>query len=186
MAVPAPLDDWRDPAIFGPLNARVAADERRGKKARNRRRNRKRRPNAAPASNAPARARRRYPTTGPCPKAPVSATFAAAKEKANRAARDIRRKYGEGLSREECIRLANVFRSAVVPRRKPGRRQKPQVTAAYLDWKNGMRGADLYRKHIPGWAGHNRYHRMGEQKELMDAIRSRFRRGQDPSKDRVV
>ena len=39
-----------------------------------------------------------------------------------------------------------------------------------------MRGADLYRKHIPGWTGHNRYHRIGEQRGLMDAIRSRRRR----------
>jgi hypothetical protein len=80
------------------------------------------------------------------------AGFVAAKEKATRAARNIRRKYGEGLSREEYIRLANTLRSAVVPRRKPDRRPKPTITAAYEDWKAGMRGAELYRRHIPGWA----------------------------------
>jgi len=140
------------------------------------------RPDAAPTSNGSARARRRHRATGPCPKAPVSAAFVAAKEKATRAARDIRRKYAEGLSREEYIRLANAFRSAVVPRRKPGRRPKATITAAYLDWKAGLRGADLYRKHILGWQGHHRYHRIGEQKELMDAIRSRWRRERTPTK----
>jgi hypothetical protein len=39
-----------------------------------------------------------------------------------------------------------------------------------------MRGVALFRKHIPGWDKHNRYHRIGEQKELLDAIRSRYRR----------
>ena len=154
-------------------NDRLDAESRRKRSAHA---NKPERPNAAPSSNAPARARRRCPGTSPSPKAPVSAAFVAAKEKAVRAARDIRRKYAEGLAREEYIRLANAFRSAVVPRRKPGRRTIPAITAAYADWKAGMRGADLYRKHIPGWAGHNRYHRIGEQKELMDAIRSRRRR----------
>jgi hypothetical protein len=168
--------NWRDPEIFGPLDASVAAEERREKEARPDCVKRKRRPDAVPTSSAPAHARRRYPATGPRPKVPISPAFAAAKEKATRAARDIRRKYGEGLSREEFIRLANAFRSAVVPRRRPGRRPKATITAAYLDWKVGMRGADLYRKHIPGWQGHNRYHRIGEQKELIDAIRSRYRR----------
>ena len=46
------------------------------------------------------------------------------------------------------------------------------MTAAYLDWKAGMRGVCLYRKHIPGWQKHSRYHRIGEQKALMDAIRA--------------
>ena len=76
----------------------------------------------------------------------------------------------------ERFRLANICLGGLVPKRKAGRRPKPQVTAAYLDWKTGMRGVALFRKHISGWEKHNRYHRIGEQKELMDAIRSRFRR----------
>jgi hypothetical protein len=107
----------------------------------------------------------------------VSEAFAAAKEITARAAHDIRRQFGgEGLTREQCLKLVSVFRAGVVPRRKAGRRPKPQVTAAYLDWKTGMRGVALFRKHIPGWDKHNRYHRIGEQKELLDAIRSRYRR----------
>jgi hypothetical protein len=92
------------------------------------------------------------------------------------AGNDVRLQFGDGLTRDECLRLVSVFRAAVVPKRRAGRRPKPQVTAAYLDWKAGMRGVTLYRKHIPGWEKHNRYHRIGEQKALMDAIRSRYRR----------
>ena len=38
--------------------------------------------------------------------------------------------------------------------------------------KAGVCGADLYRKYIPGWDRHNRYHRIGERKTLMDANRA--------------
>jgi len=31
-----------------------------------------------------------------------------------------------------------------------------------------MRGEALYLIHIPGWKEHHRYHRLGEQKTLMD------------------
>jgi hypothetical protein len=68
-----------------------------------------------------------------------------------RATRGIRRQFGEGLTREECLRLVGVFRAGIVPRRRSGHRPKPQVTAAYLDWKAGMRGVALFRKHVPGW-----------------------------------
>ena len=93
-----------------------------------------------------------------------------------RAAHDIRRQYGQRLTRDECVKLVSVLRAGLVPRRRAGRRPKPQVTAAYLDWKAGMRGVALFRKHIPGWEGHHRYRKIGEQKALMDAIRSRSRR----------
>jgi hypothetical protein len=132
------------------------------------------------ARKAPVYTHRKHPKEKAPPAKLPSEAFTAAKEKALRAARGIRRKFGQGLTREDCIRLANVFRSAVVPRQKPGRPPKPEITAAYLDWKAGMRGAELYRSHIPGWEGHNRYHRKGEQKELMDAIRSRRRRERAP------
>ena len=100
---------------------------------------------------------------------------ALAKLYATEAAQRIR-ELGDRLSRDEFIKLAKGFRSAVVPRRKPGRQPKARITAAYLDWKAGPRGVDLCRKHIPGWEGHNHYRKRGEQRELMDAIRSRNRR----------
>ncbi len=130
------------------------------------------RPKPAPASNAYRYARRAYSAKG----GNVSEAFAAAREMTARAAHDIRRQHGSSLTREESLRLVSAFQSALVPRRRAGRRPKPQVTAAYLDWKAGMRGVALHRKHIPGSEKHNRYRRMAEEKRLMDAIRSRCRR----------
>jgi hypothetical protein len=106
----------------------------------------------------------------------VPAVFATAEEAVARVANDLHRQHGEGLTREQWLKLVSVFRAGVLPGRRAGRRPKSQVTAAYLYWKAGMRGVALFRKHIPGWEKHNRYHRMGEQKELMDAIRGRHRR----------
>ena len=110
----------------------------------------------------------------------ASEAFTAAGETVTRTAHEIRRQFGAGLTREQCLKLVSAFRAGVVPRRRAGRRPQPQVTAAYLDWKMGMRGVALFRKHILGWDKHNRYHRIGEQKELLDAIRSRYRRERGP------
>jgi len=77
----------------------------------------------------------------------------------------------------------SAFRAGVVPRRRAGRRPKPQVTAAYLDWKAGTRGVALCVKHIPGWVTHDRYRKIVERKALMDAIRSRHRRERKSTKE---
>jgi hypothetical protein len=110
------------------------------------------------------------------PERPVSEAFRLGKEIAIRAAQRIRAELGDRLSRDQFIRLSKAFRSAVVPRRKPGRQPSTLVSAAYADWKAGMKPRALCEKHIPAWATHNHYRRNGEQKALMDAIRSRYRR----------
>ena len=69
-----------------------------------------------------------------------------------------------------------AFRHGVFPVKRPGRRRKEGITAALKDWKEGMRGVELYRKHIPEWERHNRYRRSYEARRLLDAIRSRERR----------
>ena len=139
------------------------------------------RPQPATAGKPPAYARRKRHAKQAQRATQVSETFAAAKEMTTRAAHDIRLQHGQGLTREECLKLLSAFRAVVVPRRRAGRRPKPQVTAAYLDWKTGMRGEALFRKHIPGWATHNRYRKIVERKALMDAIRSRHRRERNPT-----
>jgi len=116
----------------------------------------------------------------------MSEVLAAAKEKAVRMGEELREEFGQRLTREDYIRVARAFHSAVVPKRKPGRRLKPQVTAAYQDWKAGTRGVALCAKHIPGWQKHNRYRRMAEQKSLMDAIRSRDRREGKSTREAVA
>lgn len=170
----APLQGaWRDPAIFDRLDAEIAEGDKAGKEA-------------APAQRKAravghtgyrgARPRQNRPRPAKKAARPESEAFIASHEMTARAAHDIRRQFGDRLTRDECLKLVSAFRAGVVPRRRAGRRPKPRVTNAFHDWKAGMRGVDLYQKHIPGWAGHNRYRKMGEQKELMDAIRSRRRR----------
>jgi hypothetical protein len=107
-------------------------------------------------------ARRKQPKREAPPEKPPSEAFTAAKEKAAQVAEEIRQTFGHRLTRDEYDRVARAFRSAVMPKRKPGRHPKPQVTAAYADWKAGARGALLFIKHIPGWEKHNRYRRIVE------------------------
>ena len=134
------------------------------------------RPTPASASKAPGQARRaRHARQAPREK-PVSVALAAAKEKALRIGHEFREQFSESLTREDYIRVARAFGSAVVPKRKPGRRRKPQVTAALADFKAGMRGVALFQKHIPSWDKHGEWRRKAEARALMDAIRSRDRR----------
>ena len=134
------------------------------------------------ARNAPVYARRKQPRENAPPAKPPSEAFTAAKEKAAQVAEEIRQKFGERLTREECIRVASEFRSAVVQKRKPGRRRKAHVTAALVDWKAGVRGDDLYRAHIRGWEKQGKWRRKHEERALMDAIRSRDRRERTPKR----
>ena len=69
-----------------------------------------------------------------------------------------------------------AFRHTIYPVKRAGRRKKEQITVAHRDWKNGMRGLELYQKHIPGWEKCSHWRRKGEARRLMDAIRSRERR----------
>ena len=62
---------------------------------------------------------------------------------------------GPSRDRRERQKLLTAFRRVLFPIRRPGRRRKEEITAAHQDWKNGMRGVELYRKHIPGWEKHS-------------------------------
>ncbi|MGD1073427.1 MAG: hypothetical protein ABSB15_25220, partial [Bryobacteraceae bacterium] len=81
------------------------------------------------ARNAPMYARRKQPKREAPPEKPPSEAFTAAKEKAAQVAEEIRQTFGHRLTRDEYDRVARAFRSAVMPKRKPGRRRKPHVTA---------------------------------------------------------
>ena len=144
------------------------------------------RPEPATAANAPRRLRRTVMYMAvPAKLCTGEARFqrrsiAAAKEMATRAAHDIGRPvcgtaHPRRMSeaRGKACSASDWFRGARAGRRP----KKPQVTAAYSSTGNaGTRGVALFRKHIPGWTTHNHYRRVGEQKALLDAIRSRSRR----------
>jgi hypothetical protein len=83
---------------------------------------------------------------------------------------------GNLLDRGDRQKVCRTFDRTLLPRRRPGRKRKKSITVAFEDWKAGMRGTALYRKHIPGRDKHSHWRRRGEQRALMDAIYSRERR----------
>lgn len=91
------------------------------------------------------------------------------------AGRQIAKDFG-GLGRRERFALAGTFRRQLIPPGSPGRKRSEQITAAHADWKLGLRGPSLYRRHIDGWDRHGRWRRDAEARRLMDAIRNRERR----------
>jgi hypothetical protein len=91
-------------------------------------------------------------------------------------AREIREEFRGRLTREELEKVGRAFRSNVVPKRKPGRRPKSQVTAALADWKAGVRAAALFQAHIPGWDKKSKWRQRCESRTLLDAVRTRRKR----------
>lgn len=80
------------------------------------------------------------------------------------------------LGRRGRLQIVSAFRRQLIPPRKPGRKRRKEITAAHADWKLGMRGVELYRRHISGFDRMSRWRRESESRDLMDAIRSRERR----------
>lgn len=123
-------------------------------------------------------------SAGPCAADPSngapgsSDALTQALELAREAAAGITAQFGTALERAGRVKVSRAFGRVLVPREKrpPGRKRKAAITAAYLDWKAGMRGHQLYLKHIPGYSGMGRYRRECAQRRLNEAIRSRRRR----------
>jgi hypothetical protein len=92
------------------------------------------------------------------------------------AGRSILEQYEPSFDRCARLRIVHAFRSALIAERKPGRRPKAAITAAYESWRAGLRGLALYKRHIPKFDGMSRWRRKAEQQRLMDAIHSRHRR----------
>ena len=109
-------------------------------------------------------------TPEPTPDNPPSAEVIATE-----AGRRIARDYPQ-LDRRGRLRIVSTFRRQLIPPRKPGRKRREEITAAYADWKLGLRGLELYRKHIAGLERMSRWKRESKMRTLRDAIRSRERR----------
>jgi hypothetical protein len=106
----------------------------------------------------------------------LAEVVAKAKETAVEAAREIQASTGQPIERRDALRIVSAFRSTLVPHGRRGRKQKAVITAAHADYKGGMRGVALYRKHIPRFTSMSHWEREVEARRLMDAIRSRERR----------
>ncbi len=101
---------------------------------------------------------------------------AKAKEIAVEAARKIQTGATQTIERRDALRIVSAFRITLILHRRRGRKRKAVVTAAHADYKSGMRGVALYRKHIPRFASMSHWEREVRTRRLMDAIRNRERR----------
>ncbi len=102
---------------------------------------------------------------------------------ATAAGTQILTRFGDRLLRRDRMKAVATFRRVLIPAKRPGRRPKETITAAYRDWTMGMRGVELFRTHIPGWTRHNYWRRKAESQSLMDAIHTRARRERKARRD---
>ena len=80
-----------------------------------------------------------------------------------------------GLPRAMRLKVAGAVRLAIVPRRKPGRKDQ-RLDKADADYRAGMRGLDLFRKHIPRHDKLSRWRRKAEQSKLLKTLQKRAER----------
>lgn len=88
----------------------------------------------------------------------------------------ISKQFGEHLSLAERRRLVALFRTALIPAGRPGRKRRHDVTSAYNDWKEGMRGLALYKKHIRGWDQMSHWRRQQAARRLSNAVHTMHKR----------
>ena len=107
-------------------------------------------------------------------------------EKAVAAATDVGQRIArefDRLDQRQRHALVRMFRRQLLPPGKPGRRRSQEITAAYANWKAGVRGLPLYRKHIRGFDRMGYWKRKGKTRALLEALRSRDRRERKVKRD---
>jgi hypothetical protein len=97
-------EEERKPAMFEAKNKPLRPPLQTAPQTRNAHPTDSQRPKPASLSNARRSARRAHMASGGQKNSKVSETFTAAREMTTRAAQDIIRQFGEGLTREECLR----------------------------------------------------------------------------------
>jgi len=103
--------------------------------------------------------------------------IAAAISAARDAGRSIRTVLGDMPSSHVARRRVVVaFRREIIPPGRPGKKKRAVVTAAVADWEAGLRGVQLYQKHIPRWDKMSHWRRRIASEQLRDAISTRRRR----------
>lgn len=71
--------------------------------------------------------------------------------------------------------IAAAVRRAIVPQRKPGKKDH-RLDKAYADYKAGMRGLALFCKYIPNLDRLSRWRRTIEQNRLLKTLQKRAER----------
>jgi hypothetical protein len=102
--------------------------------------------------------------------------IAAAINTAREAGRSVRSVLGDTTSSHLARRVVGAFRREMIPPARPGRKKRAVVTAAVEDWEAGLRGVQLYEKHILGWSKMSHWRRRIASDQLRDAIATRRRR----------
>jgi hypothetical protein len=92
------------------------------------------------------------------------------------AARKIQTAARRPIECRAALRIVSAFRSTLIPAGRRARKEKAVIRAAHADYKSGMRGVALYRKHLPRFDRMGYWEREVKTRRLMDAIRSRERR----------
>jgi len=81
----------------------------------------------------------------------------------------------ENPPRSTRLRVASAVRRAIVPRLKPGKRDH-RLDSAYADYRAGMRGMALFRKHIPNHDRLSLWRRRIEEGRLRNTLQKRAQR----------
>ena len=83
-----------------------------------------------------------------------------------------------GLPRAIRLKVSGAVRHAIVPaivpKRKPSKRNR--IDGAYADYRAGMRGLDLFRKHVPRHDKLSKWRRAYEQRKLLKTLEKRAER----------
>jgi len=82
----------------------------------------------------------------------------------------------EALSHDARLAVVFALRTAIVKKRKAGRKSDNRLDRAYADYRSGMRGLGLYRKHIRNFPKLSRWRRRFEQDRLLKALNKRAER----------
>jgi hypothetical protein len=84
-----------------------------------------------------------------------------------------------GLPRSIRLKVAAAVRHAIVPaiapKRKPDKKRH-RIDSAYADYRVGLRGLDLFRKHIPRHDKLSKWRRTYEQRKLLKTLGKRAER----------
>lgn len=73
-------------------------------------------------------------------------------------------------------KLATAIRVAIVPKGRPGRKPHDRLDKAFADYKGGLRGLELFRRHIPNFKKLSRWRRAVEQGRLRKNLEKRAQR----------
>lgn len=81
----------------------------------------------------------------------------------------------ELLPKPVRLEVVSALDHAIIPRRTPGPKNE-RTDLAYKDYRAGVRGLELYRKHIPNFGKLSRWRRAVEQNRLLKALQKRAER----------